>query len=368
VQGRRELTKFIKLPFRLHEGTPWVPPLIFERRQFLNKEKNPHFNHAEAEYFLAWRDGQPVGRITAQVDRRWDEFQGGRDGQFGFIEAEDDPEVFEALLGTAEDWVGQRGRERLIGPMDFTTNDECGLLIEGYERDPMILEPWHPPYYRERLEALGYGKSMDLLMWWLSLGELKQGDRFHDTIHAVAEKVDSEHGITVRNMNKRDLEAEIGRFMEVYNSAWEKNWGFVPVTEEEVRFQAQNLKQILDERWTFVAERDGETLGAALTLPDINQVTKKMNGRLLPFGWLRFLLGKGNVDRVRVFALGVKPEYQHTGVAAALYVEHFDTANRVPQKWGEMGWILETNRNMNRAMEAMGGRIVRRFRVYERVL
>ena len=230
----------------------------------------------------------------------------------------------------------------------------------------MILEPWHPPYYRERLEALGYGKTMDLLMWWLSLGELKQGDRFHDAIHAVADKVESEHGITVRNMNKRDLEAEIGRFMEVYNSAWEKNWGFVPVTEEEVRFQAQNLKQILDERWTFVAERDGETLGAALTLPDINQVTKKMNGRLLPFGWLRFLLGKGKVDRVRVFALGVKPEYQHTGIAARFYVLHVETAKATPQKAGDQGWILETNEPMNRAMEGMGGEIVKRYRLYEK--
>jgi GNAT superfamily N-acetyltransferase len=368
VQGRRELTRFLKLPFRLHTGTLWVPPLLYERRHFLNKEKNPYFEHAEAEYFLAWRDGQPVGRITAQIDRRWDEFQGGNDGQFGFIEAEDDPEVFSALFATAEEWVRSRGRNRLIGPMDFTTNDECGLLIEGYERRPLILEPWHPPYYREHVESLGYGKTMDLLMWWLELGALKQGDRFHDAIHAVAEKVGSEHGITIRNMNKRDLEAEIGRFMEVYNSAWEKNWGFVPITEDEVRFQAQNLKQILDPNWTFVAERNGETLGAALTLPDINQVTKKMNGRLLPVGWLRFLLGKGKVDRVRVFALGVKPEYQHTGIAAKFYVEHVEAAKRTPQKAGDQGWILETNEPMNRAMEGMGGEIVKRYRLYEKVI
>jgi GNAT superfamily N-acetyltransferase len=368
VQGRRELTRFIKLPFRLHQGTPWVPPLIYERRQFLNKQKNPYFEHAEAEYFLAWRDGQPVGRITAQVDGRWDEFQGGSDGQFGFLEAEDDPEVFEALLGVAENWAHERGRERLIGPMDFTTNDECGLLVEGYERHPMILEPWHPPYYRERLEALGYGKTMDLLMWWLELGGLKQGDRFHDAIHAVAEKVESEHGITVRNMRRADLEAEIGRFMEVYNSAWEKNWGFVPITEDEVRFQAQNLKQLLDERWTFIAERDGETLGAALTLPDFNQVARKMNGRLLPIGWLRFLLGRRKIDRVRVFALGVKPEYQHTGIAAKFYVEHVETAKVTPQKAGDQGWILETNEPMNRAMEGMGGEIVKRYRLYEKAV
>ena len=368
MQGRRELTRFIKLPMRLHRGTPWVPPLIYERRQFLAREKNPYFQHADAEYFLAWRDGEPVGRITAQIDRRWDEFQGGKDGQFGFIEAEDDPEVFEALLGTAQDWVRERGRERLLGPMDFTTNDECGLLIEGYERHPMILEPWHPPYYRERIESLGYRKTIDLLMWWLELGALKQGDRFHDAIHAVADKVESEHGITTRTMRKRDLEAEIGRFIEVYNSAWEKNWGFVPVTDEEVRFQAKNLKQVLDENWAFIAERDGETLGAALTLPDINQVLKKMNGRLLPFGWLRFLLGRRKIDRVRVFALGVKPEHQHTGIAARFYVMHVESAKRTPQKAGDQGWILETNEPMNRAMEGMGGEIVKRYRLYEKSL
>jgi GNAT superfamily N-acetyltransferase len=368
VEGRRELTRFIKLPFRLHRGTPWVPPLIFERRQFLDRSKNPYFEHADAEYFLALRDGEAIGRITAQIDRRWDEYQGGSDGQFGFLEAEDDPEVFAALLDTAESWVKERGRERLLGPMDFTTNDECGLLVEGYDLHPMILEPWHPPYYRERLEALGYGKKIDLLMWWLSLGELKQGDRFADAIHEVANKVESEHGITVRNIRKRDLDAEMHRFIEVYNSAWESNWGFVPVTEEEARFQQKNLKPVIDERWCFIAERDGEVLGAAFTLPDINQVMKKLNGRLLPFGWLKFLLGKRKIDRVRVFALGVKPEYQHTGIAARFYVRHIETAAETGSPAGDQGWILETNEPMNRAMEGMGGKIVKRYRLYEKPL
>ena len=368
VSTRKELTAFIKLPFRLHQDTPWVPPLIMERRQFLDRAKNPYFEHADAEYFLAWRDERPVGRITAQVDGRWDEFQGGSDGQFGFIDCEDDPEAFAALLGAAEAWLKERGRERIVGPMDFTTNDECGLLIEGYEKHPYILEPWHPPYYRERLEGLGYGKTMDLLMWNLEMGELKQGDQFADAIHAVADKVESEHGITVRNMDKSDLEAEIGKFMEVYNAAWEKNWGFVPITDDEVAFQAKNLKQVIDENWAFIAERDGEVLGAALTLPDINLVTKRMNGRLLPLGWLRFLLGKRKIDRVRVFALGVKPEYQHTGIAARFYVRHIETAAEVGVSGGEQGWILETNEPMNRAMEGMGGEVVKKYRLYEKAL
>jgi GNAT superfamily N-acetyltransferase len=365
VEGKRDLRAFIKLPSRLHRGTPWVPPLIMERRQFLDRDKNPFFDHAEAEYFLAERDGQVVGRITAHVDERWTQFQGGNDGMFGFFESENDPDVARALVDAAAGWLRARGRERMLGPMDFTTNDECGILIEGYDLHPMVLEPWHPPYYRELLEGLGMSKTIDLLMWELHLGRLKQGDRFHDFIHEAAQKSHAEHGVSVRQMRKRDLEAEVGRFMEVYNEAWGTNWGFVPITEEEVRFQAKNLKPILDENWAMIAEREGEVVGAALTLPDINQVLAKMNGHLLPLGWWHFLTGRRRVDEVRVFALGVKPSYQHYGVAAALYVRHIETAARVHQKGGEMGWILETNEPMNRAMEGMGGNVVKRYRLYE---
>jgi hypothetical protein len=339
-----------------------------ERRQFLDRSKNPYFEHAEAEYFLAWRDGEPVGRITAQVDRRWDDFQGGADAQFGFLDSVDDAAVFEALIGAAEGWARERGRSRVIGPMDFTTNDECGLLIEGYDERPMILEPWHPPYYRERIEALGYAKLMDLLMWFLEMGELRRGLEFHPAIHEAADRVETEHGVTVRNMDRRHLESEIAKFMEVYNAAWSENWGFVPITEEEVAFQAKNLKPILDERWAFIAERDGEVLGAALTLPDINQVLARMNGRLLPFGWLRFLLGKRKVDQVRVFALGVKPEHQHLGIAANFYVKHIQATSPDGIMSGEQGWILETNEPMNRAMEGMGGKVIKKYRLYEKAL
>jgi GNAT superfamily N-acetyltransferase len=368
VTGRRDLDAFIKLPFRLHRGTPWVPPLIIERREFLNRDKNPYFGHAEAEYFLAERDGEVVGRVTAQVDERWTEHNGGSDGMFGFFECERDPAIAAALLEAASGWLRQRGRERMLGPMDFTMNDECGLLVDGFDLEPFVLEPWHPPHYRELIEGPGMTKAMDLLMWRLELGSLKQGDRFHDLIHQAAEASAAEHGVVVRKMRKRDLEDEVNRFMEVYNAAWDRNWGFVPVTDEEVRFQAKNLKPILDENWAMIAEREGEVVGAALTLPDINQVLRRMNGRLLPLGWLRFLTGRRRIDRVRVFALGVKPAYQHFGVAAALYVRHIETAARVRQKWGEMGWILEVNEPMNRAMEGMGGEVVKRYRIYERQL
>ncbi len=370
VRGRRELKRFVKVPFRLHRGSPrWIPPLVFERMQFLDRTRNPWFEHGEAEFFLAERDGEPVGRVSAHLDRRWDEYQGGEDAMFGFFETANDPAVAAALLGAASEWAASRGRTRLLGPMDFTTNDEIGILIEGFERKPMILQPWHPPHYRELIEAQGFGKAIDLLMWELRMGELKEGERFDPSIHAAAENALEEEGITIRNMRKRDMANEVRRFMDVYNEAWGDNWGFVPITDAEVEFQAKNLKPVLDEEWTFMAEKDGEVVGAALTLPDINQVLERMDGRLLPTGWAKFLLGRRKIDQLRVFALGVKHAYRHTGVAAGLYLKHIEMAAR-PDKihWGEMGWILETNEAMNRAMEGMGGKVVKKYRVFEKAL
>ena len=216
VRSKRELKRFVKVPFGLHRDHPqWVAPLIFERMEFLDREKNPYFEHAEVEYFIAERDGEPVGRISVQVDHRWDEFQGGNDAMFGFFESADDPEVTAALLDAASDWAKEKGRARLLGPMDFTTNDEIGILIEGFERRPMILEPWHPPYYRERIEAEGLTKAMDVLMWELQFGDLKEGERFDPAIHAAAEKALRDEGIVIRNMSKRDMADEVRRFMDV---------------------------------------------------------------------------------------------------------------------------------------------------------
>ncbi len=368
VASRRDLNTFIDVPFRLRRDDPqWVPPLRFERKAFLDRKKNPWFEHAEAEYFLAERDGEPVGRITAHVDRRWDEFQGGSDGMFGFFEVANDPEAAKALLDAACEWVRARGRERIVGPMDFTTNDECGILIEGYDEPSMILEPWHPPYYKELIEQNGMGKAIDLLMWELWFGQLEQGESFTPMIHAAADHSRKE-GVVVRPMRKREMEAEVTRFMEVYNVAWGKNWGFVPITEAEVRFQAKNLKPVLDENWAMIAEKDGEIVGAALTLPDVDQALTKMNGRLLPFGWVHFLRRKSYIDRLRVFALGVLPQHQHLGVAAALYERHLESAEHHGPSGGHMGWILETNKPMNRAMEGMGGKVVQRYRLYEKAL
>ena len=368
VTTRRDLRRFVALPSELYRNEPrWIAPLDMDVRKRLDRARNPFFEHAEAEYFLAWRDGQPVGRITAHIDHRFNEFQSNRWGMFGFFECERSAETAHALLGTAEAWLRERDRDRMVGPMDFTTNDECGLMIEGHERPPIILSSWHHPYYQELLESYGLVKAIDLLMWSL---HISGRSNVRDAIWRRAERVESEYGIVVRSMRKRDLDAEVSRFLEVYNAAWERNWAAVPLSEQEVRHYAKELRPILDENWAFIAERSdtGEVVGAALTLPDYNQVLAHLHGRLLPFGWAKALYWRRKIDAVRVFALGVKPDYQHTGVAARFYQLHFDAAERTPQKGGEMGWVLETNRPMNRAMEGMGGRIVRRFRVYERTL
>jgi GNAT superfamily N-acetyltransferase len=368
VAGRGDLRRFIALPFALYRNEPrWIAPLNADMRKRLDREHHPFFEHASAEYFLAWRDGRVVGRITAHIDHRFNEFQDNRWGMFGFFECEDSRETAHALIGAAEAWLREHGADRMLGPMDFTTNDECGLMVEGHDRPPIILSSWHHPYYQALLEGEGLEKAMDLLMWSL---HISGRSKVRDAIWRRAERVESEYGIAVRPMRKRDLDNEVTRFLEVYNAAWERNWAAVPLTEQEVRHYAKDLRPIIDENWAYIAERidTGEVVGAALTLPDYNQVLAHLHGRLLPFGWAKALYYRRKIDAVRVFALGVKPEYQHTGVAARFYQLHFDAAERTPQKGGEMGWVLETNRAMNRAMEGMGGQIVRRFRVYERVL
>jgi GNAT superfamily N-acetyltransferase len=361
------MSTFIHLPWRLYRGAAnWVPPLISERRRHLDRRRNPFFEHAEAEYFLAWREGRPVGRISAHIDHRLSEFHHNRWGLFGFFECERDEEAAHALLDAAEQWLHARGRDRMLGPLDFSTNHECGVLIEGHELAPQILENWHHPYYRELLEAQGLAKAMDLYKW-----EIMTAHRagMLPVIDELADRLEPEHGICLRRMRKRHLEQEVRAFIDVYNEAWASNWGFVPLTDHELVHMAKELRPVLDEDFACVAETAaGEVVGVSLSLPDYNQVLAHLNGRLLPFGWLKALRARRRIDEIRVFALGVKTGYQHTGVAAALYRDVWDACQRRDVIRAETGWILEVNEPMNRAMEALTGRIVKRYRLYERLL
>ncbi len=370
VEGKRDLRKFIKVPFHVHRDHPeWVPPLIMDRKEFLNRKKNPYFDHAEVALWIAEKDGVPVGRISAQIDENWDSYRGGNDGQFGFFETIDDQEVASALLDAGCEWLAGKGREKVYGPMDFTTNDEIGIQISGFDVRPSILENCHQPYFQERVENAGFTKAMDLLMWHLEMGKLAKGLEFHPGIMESAQKSLDEHGITIRNMRRSDLANEMARFHEVYNEAWGDNWGFVPITREEVEFHAKTLKLVIDESWAMIAETaDGETVGAALTLPDFNQVLTRMKGRVFPAGWYHYLTARKKIDSVRILALGVKKAWQHTGVAAALYVKHIQNTDPDGVMKGEAGWILETNEAMNRALEGMGGKVSKKFRIYEKTL
>jgi GNAT superfamily N-acetyltransferase len=367
VASRRDLKAFIDLPYRLHATSPvWVPPLKLERRLFLSRRLNPYFSHGEGELFLARRDGRVVGRISAQIDHAYNAHADNAWGWFGFLEMEDDLEVLQALLDTAAAWLKARGRDRMVGPCDFSMNDEAGILIEGHALHPMIKQPWHPPYYQRLCEQAGLAKAMDLFMWQL---HISGRENVMPVIWELAEQVESKHGIVLRKMSRRSLRKDMDTFQEIYNKAWANNWGFSPYSKKDLDSYSQELQLVFDRNWFMIAERKdtGESVGMAITVPDVNQVLKKLHGRLLPFGWLTYLREFPKITTVRVGFLGVKPEYQHTGVAAKLYEEHFDMAEATTRKGGEMGWILETNKAMNRGMEAMGGTIVKKYRVYERL-
>jgi len=364
-RGAGDLRAFVALPYRLHAGTPWIAPLKLERYQFLHRRLNPFFTHGEAAYFLARRDGRVVGRISSHVDNAFNSHHGSRWGMFGFLEFEDDPDVVRELLSAAEAWLRVRGCERMVGPWSFSLNDEAGILFEGFEHEPLIREPWNPPYYVDRCEEAKLTKAMDLYGWGL---EISDQENMNPILPKIAERAASNYGITIRRMSRRHLRREMEEFATVYNAAWSGNWGFVPYSEADLDAYAIDMQLVFDRNWYMIAEQAGKTIAMAITIPDINQVYTRMQGRLLPLGWFHYLNRARITDRVRIGFLGVLPEYQHTGVAAALYLEHFQTAARRPQKRGEASFILETNTAMNRGLEAMGGRIVKRWRVYERVL
>src|SRR4051794_23084062 len=263
VRGGRALKRFVDLPYRLHAGTPWVPPLKLERLAFLSRKLNPYFKHGEAEYFLAWRDGRVVGRASAQVDHAFNEFHQSRWGMFGFLELEDDGEVLAALLDAAAGWLRERGCDRIVGPMDFSMNDESGVLIEGHELEPMIRQPWHPPYYQRLCEEAGLEKAMDLFSWELDIEN--RGTTMLPVLEELDVKAREEHGVTIRKMSRRNLREEVDTFAEIYNEAWSDNWGFVPYSEKDLDTYALDLQLVYSPEWFMVAEKDGEKIAIAIT-------------------------------------------------------------------------------------------------------
>ena len=354
---------FIDLPYRLYRNHPhFVPPLRRERRDLFDKARHPFFRHAEGAFFLARRDGRPVGRIEAIVNHAHNQFHDDRVGFFGAFESEDDRAVSEALLESAARWLGERGLQVMRGPVTHSTNEETGLLIEGFEEPPMIGMPYNPPYYATLLEAFGLTKAKDVYGW-----EVRAEQTIPEKIHRVADIVRKSTNVVVRRANFADYAGEIRRAMGVYNASWTRNWGFVPLTEAEFVHAAEQLRPVLERfpEGVLLAEVGGRAVGFCLAVLDVNQALARVqDGRLFPFGFWHLYRGLRRIDQIRVMALGILPEFRHRGIDALLYLDLLNRGQRLGYRRAEIGWTLEDNRAMNRAI-LMGGRHHKTYRLYE---
>lgn len=357
-----EMKKFIMLPWRIYRSDPaWVPPLICEVKKLLSPAKNPFWNHAEAAYFLAYHGSKPVGRIAAIVNHRHNEFHNEKAGFFGFFESVNDTAVSGALYNAAENWLAEQGMEIMRGPANPSSNDDWGFLLEGYNEPPTFMMPYNPAYYHDLAKAYSLKKVKDLYAFFMdnTVG-------LSPKVLRVAEIVRKKTGVKIRSMNMKNLDHELEIIKQVYNAAWELNWGFVPMTDEEISHLASDLKKIAIPELILIAEVDGKPAGISIAVPNINEVLHKMNGRLFPFGWLKFLLGFRKIKRARVLITGVIKEYRKRGIDAVFYVDTYNKGTGRGFTEGEFGWMLEDNDLMNRTIEMFGGRLYRRYRLYEK--
>jgi GNAT superfamily N-acetyltransferase len=369
VTDKQGLLAFIKFPFKLYRGDPnWVPPLIEERRDFFDTRKNPFYEHARYQLFLARRGGEIVGTIGAVVDDNHNAFHNERAGAFGFFEAVNDQGVADALLDAAEGWVRAQGMATIRGPLNFSTNHEGGILIEGFDTPPMVMMTHNPPYYPQLIEGHGYCKAMDVYAYVFDVEEDMR--TAPPKVFHVAEKAAARAGVRVRKVDVRHLEREIQIIKQVYNSAWERNWGFVPMTDHEIDHLAASLKPVLDPNLIFVAETaDGTPVGVSMALPDLHQALRwSRGGHMWPFGLLKFFWYKRKVNRVRLLIMGMVEGYRGRGIDAVFYVETARAALAHGYKRVEASWILETNTMMNRIVERLGADRYKTYRIYEKPL
>ena len=370
VRTRRDLSQFIDLPYRLFERDPvWVPPLRLDIEITLSRTKNPFFEHAEAEYFLAERDGEVVGRIAAIENRLHNEFHNDRVGFFGWFDCIRDQAVADALLTTAATWLRERALTVLRGPASFSTNDQCGLLVDGFETRPTLLMPHNPPWYAELVERAGFVKAKDLLVY-------QGGVETHhipvpERLARGTELIRQRQGVTLRHLDMKDFPAEVERIKAIYNAAWERNWGFVPMTDHEIDHLAKSFKPVVIPDLVPFAEKDGKVIAFGLVLPDLNTaLIGNRKGRLLPFLLkTMWLLKTRRLRRCRIILLGILPEWRGKGVDAMLYNwiwTHSGQNHKI--YWGEAGWILEDNATMNASLEKMQFSVYKTYRLYDRTL
>lgn len=362
TDSKQAFHEFVEFPYTLYRGDPyWVPPLRIAVKELLDRKKHPFYANADAEFFLAKRDGEVVGRIAAIFDRNHNKFHQESAGFFGFYESIDDAEVARALLRRAREWVFAKGATFLRGPVNPSTNYECGMLIEGFDSSPQVMMTYNPRYYPKLMEQAGLKKIKDLNAYVNTAG----GTDF-ERIGRVADRKLARKGISVRPINMKDFDNEVLRVWEVYNAAWEKNWGFIPMTREEFFTMGKEMKQILKPELVLIGEAGNKVVGFALCLPDINFALKPAGGSLLPTGLLKILYYQRLIKNFRVVALGVIPEYRTSGIAAAFYVTLVRTAREKGYTGDfEMSWILEDNVLMIRSLEAMNAKHYKTYRIYE---
>ncbi len=373
VSNKTELEQFITFPWKVYADDPyWVPPLLSERRQFLDPGHNPFFEHAQATFYVARRNGARVGTIGAFTNELYNQVHAANAGFFGFFEVLDDPDAAAALLQTAEQQLRQVGHEEMIGPMQYSTNDELGLLVDGFGDPPRILMTYNPPRYQGYIEEAGFEKAMDLWAYSMDIGEIRA--KMSEKVRRVSEKIRQRYNLTLRTVNMKDFDNEVERIKDMYNLIWEKNWGFVPMTDGAVELLAANLKQIIDPDFVPILERDGEPVAFGIALPDLNQPLLRAYPRPGTPEWLTLLKMlwhwkvRPKMNWVRAWALGVLPEAQGLGLESLLLLDMSETAHRKGYTHGEMSWILENNEKVQKSLALFGAEIYKTYRIYNKPL
>jgi GNAT superfamily N-acetyltransferase len=367
VYNKKQLKAFIDFPHALYEGdSNYVPELFIAQRDLLTPGKHPFHEHSKVQLFLYYKDNVISGRIAAILNNNHNRFNNTTDGFFGFFECINDGQVASTLFDTAEQWLREQGATTIIGPVNPSTNEPCGLLIDGFDKPPLAMMTYNKSYYTSLMEAISLKKKVDLLAYDLTCKEvdgrpLKLEERLLSRLQ--------QKNITIRPVSKKDLAHEAKNVREVYNAAWDKNMGFVPMTDAEFSYLAKDLKMVLDEQLCLIAEHNGKQIGFALAIPDINQILIKVRrGRLLPTGLFKLLFNLKKIDRIRVLALGVNKEYRKLGIEACFYAAIIKRVGERRMKGAEASWILEHNEMMTKGIERINGKIYKRYRIYEKPL
>ena len=368
VSSRRDRDAFIRFQWRIYPNDPvWVPPLIIERKTFLDRHRHPFYEHGDAALFLARRNGEIVGRIMASDDPNYNSLHQANIGCFGLFECIDDRNVAAALFEAAAGWLRKKGRDEVMGPIDYSTNYVCGLLIDGFQFAPTILTAHNPSYYRELIESCGFTKAKDWYAWWFD-------DPAKTVTHLrrLAERFRRRWPVTIRPGNLKNIRDESRRLREIYNQAWEKNWGFVPFTKAEFEFMTKEMKPLLVPEFAWVAEIGNEPVGFTLCLPDINVALRHVNGRLtrfgLPIGLIKLLYYKRRIRKGRLIALGVIEKYRRSGIAEMLVLRVMEETMIKRGITGELSMTLEDNFMVNRFVEAIGAQRYKTYRIFKRTL